>query len=481
MEEQNSLKKNAVYNVLRTLMQVIFPLITFPYASRVLLPVGLGKVNFANSIIQYFALLGSLGISNYGIREAAKIRDQKKLFSQFIKEIFTINSIATLFSYVLFLLALFLVPKFRDYRVLLCICSATILFTTLGIEWIYSALEDFKYITIRSFIFQCISLMLLFIFVKTEDDYIKYAAISVFSNVGSNICNFLHSRKFLIRVHQRMNLKRHVKPIFILFSKSVAVSVYTMLDVTMLGFMSTDKEVGIYTAATKMVRILTSLIIAATAVFMPRLSYYAEQNNYNKFQAILKKSINFLLFFSIPSVIGLIIISKPIILLLSGNSFAPSIKVMQIMSPLLLILSLSNFNGIQIFIPLRKDKYILYTTLVGAFVNFILNYFLIPRYYSAGAGFASVIAELSVTFFGFLFVKKYFDFRSIIKPTLQYCLATISFILPLIFIVRIIQSPILQVFLCILVAALIYVMVLFLLKNRFIISCIKYIKNKFFR
>ena len=283
-QAQLSLKKNAFLNTIKTLMSLVFPLITFPYASRILLPEGLGKVNFALSIISYFAIISSLGIENYGIREASKLRDDKIKFSQFCKEIFLINMISTVVAYILLFVAIAFVAKFQKYKILLYVTSATILFTTLGMNWLYSAMEDYLYITIRSIVFQILCLVLLFLLVKTKDDYVKYATISVISNVGSNILNFIHSRKYItIKTGLAFQIKKHIKPIFVLFAMAIAVKVYTVLDSTMLGFMKGDFEVGIYTAATKINKIVLSLVIAVTTVMLPRLSYYAKDEDKTKF------------------------------------------------------------------------------------------------------------------------------------------------------------------------------------------------------
>ena len=192
--KNKSLKKNAALNMVKTIMGLIFPLITFPYASRILQPSGLGKVNFAHSIISYFSMIAALGINTYAVREAAKLREDKAALTKFVKEILTINMTSTVIAYLLLSFTILFVPYFSEYRVLLVVCSGTILFTTLGMDWLYTALEEFSYITIRSILFQFLSLILLFVFVHTQEDYLKYASISVISSVGSNICNFIHAR-----------------------------------------------------------------------------------------------------------------------------------------------------------------------------------------------------------------------------------------------------------------------------------------------
>ena len=224
---KKSIKVNAFLNIIKTLMSVIFPLITFPYASRILLPEGIGKVQFALSIISYFSLLATLGITSYGVREGAKYRDSRGMLSIFAKEIFVINLCSTVFSYLLLIIAIMIVPKFFEYKSLLIVCSSSILFTALGMEWLYTAVEDFKYITIRSIIFQFLSLVLLFAFVHSEEDVLAYAAISVFSNVGSNVFNFFNSKKYItfkgIKVRFE-NIKNHIGPVMILFVMAVTSS-----------------------------------------------------------------------------------------------------------------------------------------------------------------------------------------------------------------------------------------------------------------
>ena len=165
---EKSLKKNAVFSFIKSFMNLAFPVVTFPYASRILMPEGIGRVNFANSIVSYFSMLAGLGIASYATREAAKIRQDKVLLSKFSKEVFFINLASTFISYVLFFIALFCIPKFSEYRTLLLVCSTTIIFTTIGMGWLYSALEEFRYITIRSIFFQFVSLIFLFLFVRPQ-------------------------------------------------------------------------------------------------------------------------------------------------------------------------------------------------------------------------------------------------------------------------------------------------------------------------
>ena len=214
-----SIKLNMFLNYIRTMLSLLFPLITFPYASRILMPEGLGKVNFARSIIQYFALLAMLGIKAYGVRECAKCRDDRDKLSKLCFELFTINIIATIGAYIILFWAMLMIPALSNYRMLLVVLSCTLLFNTIGMEWLYSGLEEYGYITLRSVFFQIISLILLFSMVHTKEDYLKYAAISVISSTGSNICNLIHVRKFIsFDISKKLELKKHIKPVFVFFA-----------------------------------------------------------------------------------------------------------------------------------------------------------------------------------------------------------------------------------------------------------------------
>lgn len=470
--QQKSLKKNFVFNFLKTLMGLIFPLITFPYASRVLLPEGIGKVNFAKSIIAYFILIASLGISAYAIREGARIRDNKEELSKFVQEVFLINLVTTGVSYILFFISLIYIPKFEEYKELLLIFSMSIVFTTLGIDWVYGALEEYKYITIRTIAFQFISLILLFIFVRKKEDYLNYAVISVFSNVGSNLLNFIHARKYInLKKKSDYNLKRHIKPILIIFGMNLAVNVYANLDTTMLGFISGDTSVGIYTASIKVNKLVLSLITSLGTILLPRLSYYIGNNEIDKFNELTYKAFNFILMFSIPSLVGLTILSKPVISIFSGDDFQKAILTMKIITPIIMFISLSNLIGIQIFMPMKKEKYALYSVLGGAAINFILNLILIPQYNENGAAISTVFAEGIVAFIDIYLIKNYIDLKKAFSSLYQYIIGSVFILIIGSLIVFYINNNVISVITTVLLSIISYLLILIIFKNKY---CLEY-------
>ena len=227
-----SIKKNTIFNAIKTVSAIIFPLITFPYASRTLLVENIGKVNFGLSFISYFSLIASLGINVYAIRECAKFGDDRVKLSKIASEIFSINVFTTIFSYTILILCLLFYKKIESYRTLIVIQSLSILFTTLGTDWLNTAMEDFQYITIRSLLFQVLSLILLFTFIHKPDDYIKYAAISVISSSGYNIVNMIYRRKYCdIKFTLDIDIKKHYLPIIFLFVMLLSMIILSLIFV----------------------------------------------------------------------------------------------------------------------------------------------------------------------------------------------------------------------------------------------------------
>lgn len=395
--KQKSLKRNAALNFIKALMNIIFPIISFPYASRILMPEGIGKVNFANSIIEYFTMIAILGVNTYAAREASKIRDDKNKLSKFTKEILTLNFFSTFIAYILFILCFFFFEKLNEYKIVLLICSTKILFYSLGTNWLFMAKEEFGYITLRQTIFQVLSLIFLFIFVRKSEDYLIYAGIGVFANVGANIFNFLYARRFIdFKAKIHLELKKHIKPIFTFFGTSCAGKINSVLDTTMLGFLAGNVSVGFYSAAIKVNHMVVELITSTVSSFLPRTSYLLEQKQDNEYQKLVSKIFKITFFFSLPATAGLFILSRPLILIFSGSRYIPATTTMQLLSLLILLQTINSFLNNLIITPQRKEKFLLYAQLAALFLNITLNYIFISRWGVFGAGFATLIVELTL-------------------------------------------------------------------------------------
>lgn len=405
--KEKSLKKNFCMNAILTMSQFIFPLITFPYVSRILLAEGTGKVSFATSIISYFAMFAQLGIPTYGIRACAQVRNDKKKLSKTAQEIFIINIIMSILAYIVFFIALCNVPRLKDEKTLLIIVSATIFFNAIGMEWLYKALEQYTYITIRSVIFKFIALIAMFLLIHQQSDYIIYGAISIFASSASNIFNFFNVHKYIsLRPVGEYNFKQHLKAVSVFFALSCAATIYVNLDTVMLGFMKTNVDVGYYNAAVKIKTILVSIVTSLGTVLLPRASYYVEHGLKEDFYRITKKAINFVFLVATPLMLYFMFFAKEGIFFLSANTYGGAIVPMQIIMPTLFFIGLTNIMGMQILVPLGKENIVLYSEIVGAVVDLAINYILIPKYASAGAAIGTLVAEIAVWIVQYIYLRK---------------------------------------------------------------------------
>lgn len=465
---------SSVFNIIKTFSSLIFPVITFAYASRILGDVGIGQVNFAKSIVSYFVMFAMLGMNYYGTREGAKLRNDRDAFSKFAHEMLIINGITTIIAYVFLLISLISVPKLQDYRSLLLISSAAILLQGLGLEWMYQAIEEYRYIAIRSVVFQIIAFVALFLFVREKNDVIPYAIITVLAGSGSYLLNFLNARKYIqFRRYDHYEIRGHLKPIFWLFAMVVSIELYTVLDSTMLGFLKGDAAVGRYTAAVKVNKMVISLITAAGSVLIPRLSFYIRHNEGRKLNKLLETFYNYVFLISVPASIGLFMLSDDIIVLFSGNGFISAGLTMKILTPIVLVIPFSMTTNQQTLIPMGKEKLMLIATSVGAVVNLTLNGFLIPLYAENGAAIATVAAETAVAVISFFNIRKYFGMKKVFCRYWQYWVAAI----PIPIAVYLIQLMRLQcaaeTIISIAVSAVCYFCILLWLKNPFLLELSK--------
>ena len=477
--KEKKLKINVFLNVFKTIMNMCFPLITFPYVSRIIKAENYGKINFASSIISYFLLIAALGISTYAIREGGKIRNDKEKFNKFACEVFTINIIFTIISYALLLILYILWSKLHLYTHLLLIQSLTIIFTTLGVEWIYSIYEDYLYITIRSILFQVLSIVLMFIFVKDINDYIIYASIMVLANVGSNIFNFIHSRKYCnIHLTKQINYKKHIIPMLILFFSNVTITIYANSDITILNIFKNDFAVGIYSVSVKIYAILKQLVSAVFIVIMPRLSFYIA-NYKEKYTLLLKKLNTWIFVLSIPIIIGTFVLSSEIIILLSGKEYILASSTLRILSISLIFSALATMYGNGILLLERREKTILISTLSSAIINIILNIILIPFMSYNAAAFTTLISEFIVFLLNYKFTKKYFKNIKLSLETntiIRIIIGSFLIIVICLIFKFIMNNSILIILFSVLLSSLTYFFVI-LINNKKLINSLKEIKN----
>lgn len=389
-----SIKRNFLYNILLNITSVIFPLITAPYVSRVLEPDGIGISSFANTYAGYFALVALLGIPTYGVREVAKLRDDKETLSRLISQLMSISAITTFIVTSVYFLTLFVVGQLSENYVIFLLAGFAIYLAPFKINWYYQGIEEFGFITFRTVVIRIISLICLFIFVREKSDLIIYIILHVFGSVIADIWNYSKMWKSGIRPKFTFcGLKQHISPLMMLFASSIAISIYTVLDTLMLGFIKDYEEVGYYSNAMHMSKVALSAVTSLSIVAVPRVSYYMKNNDYEKINELMNKSFSVVSFLAIPAAVGLACISPTFVPLFFGDQFEGAIAPLQILSMLIIAIGLNNLTGVQILIGMGFDKLFLNSVLVGTMSNFLLNCILIPLCGGVGASVASVIAE----------------------------------------------------------------------------------------
>ena len=423
-----SVKVNYILNLINTGTQMLFPLITFPYVCRVIEADGIGQINFFQSIISYISLFTCLGIPMYAIREIARDRSDVVKMNRTAMEILLLHSMLTLVGYAIVAILCLTVPQIQVNIPLFLILSLTIFFTAIGCEWFYQGIEDFKYITIRGLIIKTVSVVLLFIFVKSKTDLLYYGCYTVFGVLGGNIFNFFRLRKYIHReniIFSELHIKRHVKPVLKVFSFSVVTSIYLQLNTVVLGFLKNALAVGYFAAATKVMQMLLTMSACLGSVMMPRASHLIAENKEDEFSRLIQKSYDFTLAIALPMTIGLIFCAPSLITALCGVKFEHSILPSQIIAPIILMVAISNVFGIQVLFPKGKINIVTLSCGIGAVADLILNLCLIPFFSYIGTSIAYLGAEVATTVSMYFIGRKYIPILYFKKSHLTYALGCI--------------------------------------------------------
>ena len=462
----------------RTFIVAVCPLIIFPYVSRILGDEGVGEVQFVQSIATYFQLFATFGITSYGIREGAKVRDNKEKLGKLVSELFIINCFTTLLSLLIYSFT-FSLPKLADYRALLIVFAAYIVFYGMNLDWFFNVTEEYSYITIRTTIFQLLAVTIMFLIVRERKDVIGYALVLVFPYIGTFFANLFGIKKEirLFREYQ-LEVLRHIPGLILLFSIIASSSIYSLLDTTMLGFMKGDSAVGQYSAASKLTRLIVQLTGALCTVFVPRLSYYLGSKQKKLYQELAVQSSNIISIVAIPCSIGLLVFSEQAILIYSGKEFIDANIAMKILAINLFFSAIDSFLGWQILVPNNKDKTLFIATLIGAAVNAILNYACIPVWGINGAAFATLLAELAVFFICVFSARAFIR----LSPIFIHCLKCIVASLPIFLIGwglgKMDFSAVVNLLIAVPVSGIFYLLILGGTKEQIVIEIFELIRKK---
>lgn len=409
-----SIKKNYLLSLINSGTQILFPLISFPYVSRIMMADGIGQVNFYGSIIQYIILACSLGIPLYGTREVARVRSDPAALQKTTVELLSLHSLLTLVGYAVVGILCVTVGRIQQNIPLFLIVSMNLFFTTIGCEWFYQGTEDFGYITVRGIAVKTLSLVFLFAFVHTKAQILLYGLYTVLGSLGGNVFNFIRLGKYvhLREIHWKsLSLLPHLKASSSVFLFNLVTSVYLQLSTVLLGFIRDDAEVGYYTTGMKIVRMIMMVSSAFGVVMLPRLSNLVAEKRMDEFHALSPRAFEFMFFLTLPMAVGVFFESPFLVRILSGPGFEPAIPVLAITASIIFVIGLSNVLGMQIFYPLGKIGLVNLCTGIGAGVSLVVNLLLIPRMGATGSAIATLLAETAVTLSMLLIGRESIPFR----------------------------------------------------------------------
>lgn len=471
-----SLTVNALLNATKQVFSILFPLITVPYITRVLGIDNYGKIAFSSALIGYFALLAGLGIQTYAVRNGASIRDNSKQITEFASELFTINILSTLFSIFLLALCILCFPELRSYSELLGIMSVGILCTTLGCDWVNSIFEDFLSLTIRTVVIQFVSLALMFLLVRQESDYVKYASIGVFAGGMGYILNAFYIRKYVC-IHLCLmtwsTIKKHLVAMGIFFFNQVAIMLYVNSDMIMLGIMRGDADTGLYSLAVKIYSVLNGVIYAILLVLVPHCAHMIRSNaDLPIAKPFLDKIFNFILLLVIPVMVGLAVLSKPIVQLLGGQEFNGASEILSILSIAMFCSVFAGLYSASIMLPVHREKTGLYITIACALVNVVLNFGLIPYYGPIAAACTTVIAEAVGMILYWCFARKMVRISITRHTMLSAGIGTIWIIAICVAIQELCSIAIVQIILSFIIGAVGYLLSIFLFNRQFLLEIV---------
>ncbi|MCR4762288.1 MAG: flippase, partial [Lachnospiraceae bacterium] len=453
-------------------------IITYSYVSRILEADGIGRISFAKSIIGIFAMISMLGIRYYGIRECAKRRDDRRELSRIFSELLVLNLIFTFFAYVFLAVFLCLSAKADGYRTEIGLYGITILLSVLSIEWMFVAVEDYRYLAVRSIVIQFASLLAVFLLVHRKEDLSLYILIQVISAGLANLSGLMYVKKYTgFQMPRLSGLCVHMRPILSLFLVTMFIQIFTEMDTVMLGYLSDDTEVGLYSSAYKISAVLCSFISAVTTVILPRMAYVLQNEDETKAHDLLKKAVQFILMVGIPISAGSCIFSRNFVLILSGKGFINAVPSAMILSFRTLLSPVNGMLLMHYLIPRNKEREAIIITMVTALFNIIVNMALIPLLGARGAAISTVCSEITEMICLFVFVRKYLDMKNIFGKGYQYLLCVIPVVIVSLGAAGLIDSIFLSVVVAVTVSVPVYFILLYRMRNACLLDGLNMIRE----
>lgn len=465
--KRNSITKNYIYNVIYQIIIIILPIITTPYISRTLGAEGVGTYGYVISIVTYFTLIGTLGLTNYGKREIAYVQDNKEKRDRIFSELFLFRIISTMITVGIYIVSLCI---HNEYSIYYRILIFEILAMMFDISWFFQGIEEFKKVVIRNTIVKIVSIILIFILIKEPSDLWIYFCIYAISNFVGNATLWIKIRKYIcLRKVKLSDLKKHIKPTISLFIPQIATSIYTVLDKTMLGALTDNvAEVGFYEQSQKIVKIALTLVTTMGAVMIPRIAYTYSIGDKEKISSYMRKTFNFVWMLAFPIMFGIMATAKDLVPWFFGSGYEKVADLMIWSSPIIIFISLSTITGSQFLMSIKKQNVHTMAVIIGSIINVVLNLIMLRAYGAMGAVVSTVIAELAITLIEIIYVVqfKYIKCKDIFYKSYKYILIGLVMFLVVWQVQAKLEASIISTFIEILVGGVIYTGLLLITKDK---------------
>lgn len=431
MSKAPSVKKNFSYKLILTGCNYIFPLLFYPYVTRVLGPTQYGICAYVDSIISYFILFSMLGVSLLGIREISRCKDDAEKRSQVFSGILLINAFFTLLSIATLVILTFTLEKFAPYKEFLCVGVMKIIFNVVLVEWLFEGIQNFRYIAVRSVMVRMVYILLIFLFVKTQKDTFVFYILTSGVVVVNAMLNWIYSRRFVSLSFSGLKFRTYIKPILIYGFYAILLPVNTMGNMYYLGEVKTTDDVAYFNIAYKLNDMVMAVFTAFTAVMVPKLAQMIKDGEKKEIVRIANDSVSVVSLLSIPLIMLCIVYARDIVLVIAGDGFEGAIVPFQIVIATILFMGLGQIVNIQILFTLPNNKYVWIVSMVNATVGFSLILCLVPLLASVGSAISWCVTELVVLLVGYYFLRKE-DYNVSMKPVFVNLLYSLIYLVPII-------------------------------------------------
>lgn len=475
---KKSIKKNYFFNVSYQILLLLTPFITTPYISRVLGADGVGKVSYAESIVSYFALFAILGISTHGQRAISYVQSQKYERSV----VFWNTKILEFFTSGLAFLAYLGLAIMKKSGLIYIILSINILSVFIDISWFFNGMEEFGKSVLRNALFKILNIIYIFVFIKSKSDLAIYVfGLAIFTFLG-NISMWWYLPRYICKVpFAEIHPFKDIKIVLSLFIPTVAIQIYTVLDKTMIGIITKDAfENGYYEQALKLSKIVLMVVASLGTVMIPRIGFYYKNGDEDEVKKLMYRGYHFVWFLGIPLCFGLMMISKTFVPWFFGDGYEKVVILLRILSILILAIGINNVTGMQYLIPTERQNIFTLTVIIGAVTNLMLNALLIPKLQSIGAAIASITAESVIAIVQLIFVRREISPCQVIKEGKSYFMAGIVMLMPLLIESVIFDSSFLNTVIMVITGIIVYMGVLLIVKDEFLLNNIQTILKKIF-